>query len=153
MLKLTRLTFASLEFHGLVPISGQRVVVDDVLNLATAIDLVCLRDNTLVLVELKSGYAGDRGASAVINGKVATMHAPLKRANDSNLHRHLSQLTATVALFDAETDTLVRLRQAGVQHVEGVLLYVDDAGSELHTLPDWWRRRGDAVLSRLCGDS
>lgn len=151
MLKLTRLTFVALQHHGLTPIESQRVVIDRRRNLGTAIDVVCQRgDSELVLVELKSGYRGDRTAPAQRPGCVeCMMKAPLSTANDSHLHRHLSQLTATLALFVSETSTIEALKSKGVETIGAALLYVNDDESELHELPDWWRRRGERLLTRI----
>lgn len=152
MLKLTRMTFLALAHHGLKPIESQRVVLDRRRTLGTAIDVVCQRGETeLVLVELKSGYRGDRTAAATMPGrsKAMMMKAPLATAKDSHLHRHFAQLTATLALFVAEEATVEALRQKGVDSISGALLYVNDDESELHELPEWWRRRGERLLSRI----
>jgi hypothetical protein len=149
-LKLTRLTFAALQYHGLAPVTSQRVVLDDVLRLATAVDVVCLRGSALVLVELKCGFGGSRSEPARLRGRAQTFARPFHRATDCHLHRHFAQLAATAALFDAETATGEALQRAGVESVAAALLYVNDDGSELHELPSWWRRRGDQLLATLC---
>lgn len=148
MLKLTRLTFDALTHHGLTPISSQRVVLDEARGIATAVDVVCVKGAELVLVELKTGYSGSRTAQAC-SGVPAWLRAPFATAKDCALHRHLAQLAATVALFDAERATAAALGEAGVEAVTAALLYVDDQGSELHALPDWWRRRGARLLGVL----
>ena len=149
-LKLTRLTFAALRYHNLTPGTAQRVVLDDVLNLGTAIDVVCLRGHELVLVELKTGFVGQRSDPARANGVVQMLRTPFRRAADSHLHRHFAQLAATMALFEAESATLEALTAAGIESVAGVVLYVNDVETEVHELPPWWRRRGDQLLSVLC---
>lgn len=77
------------------------------------------------------------------------LKTPLSKASDSHLHRHLAQLTATLALFLAETGTIKALALKGVDTVGAALLYVSDEGSELHELPDWWRRRGERLLTKI----
>ena len=151
MLKLTRLFFDALAYHHLVPVGSQRVVIDPRRRLGTAIDVVCTRgDHELVLVELKCGFVGDRNDPIVdARGKRVKMKAPLGTAIDSALHRHLAQLAATYELFVSEKSTVAALRAKGFSEVEGALLYVDDLGSELHVLPDWWKRRGERLLAAI----
>ena len=86
MLKLTRLTFNALAYHGLVPVDAQRVVVDLEHGIGTAIDVVCLRGaHELVLVELKTGFGGDRTRDAG-----TCMQKPLTKAKDCHINRHTS---------------------------------------------------------------
>jgi len=149
-LKLTKLTFAALRYHGLTPVTAQRVVLDEVLNVGTAIDIICLRGSELCVTELKTGYAGDRAVAARVGGAAQMMQRPFHRASDCVLHRHFAQLAATLALFESEIETINTLKEIGVTNVRGILLYVNDAETELHELPDWWARRGDKLLSVLC---
>jgi len=147
MLKLTRLAFAALRYHGLEPVEAQRVVLDAGKGLGTAIDVVCTRGaDELVLVELKCGFPGNRSEPAVPR---AMMGGPLRKAVDCALHRHLAQLAATAALFKAEAGTLRALAAKGVTRVSGVLLYVNDDATEVHELPDWWERRGVKILDAI----
>lgn len=147
MLKFTRLAFAALRYHDLVPIGSQRVVLHDRKRLATAVDVVCSRGkDELVLLELKTGYCGDRKAPTLPK---ANLKAPLQKAADCALHRHFSQLAATLALFKREKGTLRALKGKGVVNVSGVLLYVDDAGSQKYELPTWWARRGEKILDAI----
>ena len=152
-LQLTNHVFDALAYHKLEPIEAQRVVLDERRGLATAVDIVCKhkeRDDALVLVELKTGYRGDRAEPVRDSfGKVLKMQAPLRQATDCALHRHLAQLAATHALFVKETGTVAALKRKGVTEVTGALLYVTPAASELHELSDWWRRRGNRLLERL----
>lgn len=147
MLKFTRLAFAALRYHDLVPIGSQRVVLHDRKRLATAVDVVCSRDeDELVLVELKCGFAGDRSTPTFPK---ANLQAPLSKAVDCALHRHFAQLAATTALFEREAGTLRALKGKGIAKVSAVLLYVSDEGSEKHELPAWWRRRGAKILDAI----
>ena len=77
------------------------------------------------------------------------MKAPLEKAKDCHLHRHFAQLSATLALLEAEKGTLKALKAKGVARVSGALLYVDDTESTLFELPGWFRRRGDELLRRI----
>ena len=150
MLKLTKHCFAALDHHGLKPVEAQRVVLDRRRRVATAADVVCQRGaDELVLVELKCGYRGDRAAPARLRGRTVKMRAPLRTATDCALHRHLAQLAATHALFLRETGTVKALATRGVTRVAGALLYVDDEATELHALPDWWKRRGERLLDAI----
>ena len=147
MLKLTRLFFKALTYHHLVPVGSQRVVIDSTKRIGTAIDVVCTRgEHELVLVELKCGFSGARAASAGTR-----LQVPLGKAKDSALHRHFAQLAATLRLFEREDDTLAQLAAKGIDTVSGVLLYVDNAASELFTLPAWWRKRGSKIVDRIAG--
>lgn len=147
MLKFTRLAFAALRYHDLVPIGSQRVVLHDRKRLATAVDVVCSRgEDELVLLELKTGYVGDKKAPTLPK---ANLKAPLHKAVDCALHRHFAQLAATTALFEREAGTLRALKGKGIARVSAVLLYVSDEGSEKHELPAWWRRRGAKILDAI----
>ena len=147
MLKLTRLAFAAMRYHGLEPVEAQRVVLDASRGLGTAVDVVCTRGaDELVLLELKCGFPGNRSDPAVPR---AMMGVPLGKAVDCALHRHLAQLAATVTLFKGEAGTLRALAAKGVTRVSGVLLYVNDDATEVHELPDWWERRGAKILEAI----
>ena len=152
-LQLTRITFDSLAYHHLEPIEAQRVVLDERRRLATAIDVVCInkdRVDEIVLVELKTGFCGDRSMPARdARGEAIRMKAPLATARDCALHRHLAQLSATRELFVREASTMKALKDKGITRVTGALLYVTPSASELHTLPCWWIRRGHKILDRL----
>tara|TARA_B100001057_G_scaffold461069_3_gene512741 strand:- start:1035 stop:1772 length:738 start_codon:yes stop_codon:yes gene_type:complete len=145
MLKLTRLTFNALAYHGLVPVDAQRVVIDAERGIGTAIDVVCMRGQAeLVLVELKTGFGGDRTRDAG-----TCMQQPLAKARDSHINRHFAQLAITLHLFKRETRTLAKLLSKNVDAVSGCVLYVDGDVSELFALPGWWERRGDLLADRI----
>ena len=145
MLKLTRLTFNALAYHGLVPVDAQRVVIDGSRGIGTAVDVVCTRgDHELVLVELKTGFGGDRTKSAG-----AFMQNPVVKARDSNVNRHFAQLAVTIHLFKQEEKTLAKLKSKGVDQVSGCVLYVDANVSEKFDLPSWWEKRGARILARI----
>jgi hypothetical protein len=148
-LRLVDLIFRALNSQGMVPVMGQRVVADPERGLATAVDLVCSRRGALVLVELKTGYSGNRTLAAKQDGRSANMGGPFRSAHDTILNRHFAQLTATTALFVRETSTLQRLSGLGLKGVESVLLYATNDGVEIHELPEWWHRRGERLLTAL----
>jgi hypothetical protein len=148
-LKLVDLIFRALHAHGIAPIMGQRVVCDQARGLGTAVDLVGCRGDALVLIELKCGYSGNRTLAAKIGGTNAKMNAPFRSANDTILHRHLAQLTATTAMFLKEISTLERLSALGLKRVESVLLYATNDDVEVHFLNEWWFRRGERLLEAL----
>lgn len=152
-LQLTNHVFDALAYHKLEPIDAQRVVLDERRGLATAVDIVCknkVHDDELVLVELKTGYRGDRSAPVRnVAGMAIKMQTPLATARDCALHRHLAQLAATRALFVQEEATIKALKKKGVTRVVGLLLYITPAASEVHRLEDWWCRRGQPLLDRL----
>ena len=145
MLKLTRLFFDALNYHQLVPVGSQRVVIDPSRRIGTAVDVVCTRGaHELVLVELKCGFVGDRSASAGTK-----FQPPLSKAKDCALHRHFAQLAVTLHLFERETRTQTKLASKGIDTVSAVLLYVDDRASEKYELPAWWKKRGGAIADRI----
>ena len=152
-LKLTNHVFDALAYHKLEPIEAQRVVLDERRGLATAIDIVCKnkeRTDEIVIVELKTGYRGNRSAPVIgPRGAVLKMNAPLGTAHDCALHRHLSQLSATRELFVREAATMKALHVKGITRVVGMLLYVTPLASEVHALPAWWSKRGERLLDRL----
>ncbi len=152
-LQLTNHVFDALAYHKLEPIEAQRVVLDERRGLATAIDIVCKnkeRTDEIVIVELKTGYRGDRSAPVLgLRGAVRKMNAPLGTAHDCALHRHLAQLSATRELFVREAATMKALHVKGITRVVGMLLYVTPLASEVHALPAWWSKRGERLLDRL----
>ena len=146
MLKLTRLFFGALTYHGLTPVGSQRVVIDRERGLGTAVDVICMRGKCeLVLVELKTGFGGDRSRSGG-----TFMQAPIRKAKDCYVNRHFAQLAITMHLFNQEADTLAKLGAKGIDEVSGCVLYVDGDNSEKFELPNWWRKRGARLADRIC---
>lgn len=150
-LKLTRLVFAALKHHALRPLVAQYVVGRDDLRVGTAVDVVCERSDRVVLVELKCGFAAvDRvKAARDTRGRECRMRPPLARAKDTIVNRHLAQLAATRALFVSDANRAERLERKGVGGVDAALLYACDECSELFWLPEWWERRGEALLGHV----
>ena len=145
MLKLTRLAFNALAYHSLVPVGSQRVVIDALRGIGTAADVVCTRGtHELVLVELKTGFGGDR-----TRGAGTLMQAPLEKTKDCNIHRHFAQLAVTMHLFNQELDTVAELATKGIDKISGCVLYVDADLSEKFELPAWWERRAARILNRI----
>lgn len=152
MLKLTRLVFEAFRYHDLKPVMAQRIVLDEPLRLATAIDVVCQRgSDELVAVELKCGYAGDRNLAAYdpTTNTSCTLAAPCSKARDTILHRHLLQLSTSLALFMRETSTLAALEKLGITQVSGCVLYVNSTGSDLHEMQPYWSKRGSKLVSAI----
>ena len=77
------------------------------------------------------------------------MGVPFASANDTILNRHFAQLTATTAMFVREIETLRRLSEIGLKRVESVLVYATNDDVEVHSLPEWWLKRGERLLSVL----
>jgi hypothetical protein len=148
-LRLVDLIFRALHAQGMEPIMGQRVVCDSGRGLGTAVDLVCSRGDALILVELKTGYSGNRTLSAKSGGQNAKLQYPFRTANDTILNRHLAQLTATTAMYIKEVPTLERLSALGLKRVEAALLYATNDDVEVHALPQWWYKRGERLLGAL----
>ena len=151
-LRLTNTTLAALKEKGLRPVVAQRSVLYDRHGcIATAADFMAMRgDSELVVVELKCGFVNGRTATALTNGRKQRMRAPLTRATDCVLHRHMAQLATTHRMFVSERGTMRRLRdEFGVDQVSGVLVYVDDDAVEFVELTDWWKKKGGAILSTV----
>jgi hypothetical protein len=145
MLKLTKLCFNALAYHNLVPVGSQRVVIDRQRGIGTAADVVCTRGNhELVLVELKTGFGGDR-----TKGAGTCMQSPIPKAKDTHVNRHFAQLAVTLHLFRQEADTQAKLLAKGIDKVSGCVLYVDADLSELFALPVWWERRAARIVDRI----
>lgn len=151
--KLTRLAFGALEAAGLEPITGQRVVLDEKRGIATACDVVCYRkqDNSLVVVELKTGYSGNRTMPATTTKNQACFLAsPCSTASDCVLNRHLAQLSVTRYLLSCENSFVKSLKaKFGICSIQGALLYCCDRDSSLYTLNDWWFRRSKRIVDTI----
>ena len=154
-MRLSKAAFAALETLNLTPAMGQRVVLDSARGVATAADVVATRplegqpgQFEVVIVELKTGYGGNRSAAATDKrGRAVQMRAPCRTAKDCVLNRHLAQLAATYALFKQEKGTLKALQSIHATKTSAALLYVcESKGPECFWLPDWWERRGSKLL-------
>lgn len=148
MLKMTRLVFSTLRLNNLEPLIAQRVVHDG--RIGTALDFVCQRGgDELVVMELKTGFAGNRDSAAVISGRAQTMASPCAKARDSVYNRHLAQLAVGLHLFSREKETLNKLSYKGIKSVTGALLYVNNDASSLYPLPHYWEKRGAKIAAVL----
>ena len=129
------MVLSGLAARGLEPVGSQRCAISERHRVGTAADIVAFSEasNRLVVVELKCGYDHGRKAAAERDGKPCAMQAPLSRVSDCNLHRHMLQLCVTRHLFAAETSTLARLGELGIEpEVDAVLMYANDAGVEFY---------------------
>lgn len=150
--KFTNFAFSALAKANLEPLLGQRVALSRQHGIATAADMLCYHEpsNSVVVVELKCGFSGNRTAPAAKGNRPQKMAAPCSGATDCLLHRHLAQLTATRQLLIKEPRLLTTLKSKfGVTEIKGVLLYVCDRDSQLHELSAWWMRRGKALVDLL----
>ena len=150
--KFTTLTFSALEKAGLEPLLGQRVVLSRKNGIATAADMICLHaaSKSLVVVELKCGFSGNRTLPAVYKGRLQKMKAPCGGADDCVLNRHFAQLAVTRHLFATEPRLCSQLKkQFGITEIRGVLLYVCDRDTQIHFLRNWWEKRGAALVEKL----
>jgi len=148
--KLSRMCFIALAKAGLEPVCGQRVVLNAQKRLGTACDVVCYSSlaNRLTVVELKSGFSGNRTLPAVDGrGVKQKLASPCSTSDDSLLNRHLAQLTVTHHLLASETDLRKQLKKLGIEsEIDASLLYVCDRDSSLYKLDAWWRRRGKRLV-------
>lgn len=149
---LTKMALAAFAHRGLEPIVAQRVVCSEIHRIGTAADVICYskKENCIVVVELKCGFDAGRKAAARKGGAACKMQGPLVKAADSNVHRHLAQLAATVGMLKKERATLDRIAGLGVERdPRGLLMYVADEGVEFFRLTEWWSRRGTKILGRI----
>lgn len=155
--RLTRLAVAALHRDGLRMASAQHPVVHAARGVASAADLLCLRecddDPTqleLVIVEVKTGYDDKRMDVCRKNGGAIHMKAPLHRVGDSWCHRHLAQLAATWRMFVQDEALMAALRDtARVRDVSGMLLYLTERDVEAIALPEWWAHVSSDLLAHL----
>jgi hypothetical protein len=140
--KLTQLLVAYFKKHNFQLLASQVPAMWRSRRLATAADLVAIKGDELIVVELKSGHMTGRDAAATLKKKVQTLRGPLKKATDTTLHRHFSQLSATIAMLNSS------LGPIATRHgftVGGMLLYANAEGITSYALPKWWQKRGLAI--------
>jgi hypothetical protein len=150
--KLSKMAFSALEKAGIQPICGQRVVLNAEKRIATAADVIGYResDRSLVVVELKCGFAGTRTLPALHKSKPQQLESPCSTAVDCVLNRHLAQLATTRHLLANETTFVSTLKKKfGVHAVQGVLLYACDRDTALYPLNDWWVRRSGKIVDAI----
>jgi hypothetical protein len=150
--KFTTLAFSALEKAGLKPVVGQRVSLSRAHGIATAADMICYHEETgsLVVVELKCGFSGNRTLPATVKRTPQKMRSPCSGASDCLLHRHIAQLTVTRHLLATEPRLLSQLKKKfNITNIRGSLLYVCDRDTQLHELGSWWMKRGKALMELL----
>lgn len=147
---LSKYVLCALKAKGLTPVLAQRAVMNGQRNVATAADILALGpDNSLVVVELKTGHDQGRLLPATKQGRPQTMRGPLSRASDCVYHRHLAQLTATRHMLTTDPVTMGALAAEGITRVDGMLLYCTDTQVDCHDLDDWWKKKGAALVRAL----
>lgn len=149
-----RLLLSALYKEGLLPVVGQFAVAARANRVATAADLLAMdsRDGSLVVVELKCGYAGERDAAAFDGNN---MHPPLASLPDTVRNRHLAQLAATVELVRQDESIQSIHSQMTTMDgtpapraVRGILLHATVDRVEVSWLSDNWLARGRLILAR-----
>jgi hypothetical protein len=130
---------------NLTPVCAQLAVTNG--RIATAADIVCLNGaHELVVVELKTGFLGNRNQPCMRRGHRCRMRPPVSQLPDTFLHRHCLQLGATLALLRANARRIQGLLELGVRKTSAVLLYVSDDGADAVTLDTYFLRRAEAIL-------
>lgn len=150
--KITRFVFNALEKAGLEPIMGQRCVASARHRLGTGCDLVCWNKETrqVVVVELKTGFRANINLPAVNSKKKPlNMNSPCSTAADCILHRHFAQLAVTHFMLASEPGLLTSLKKMGVVGFSASLLYANDSQTTLFELPNWWKKRGNAITEAI----
>ena len=118
--------------HKLEPVDAQRVVLDEGRRLGTAVDVCCYdAAQGAGAGRAQNGLCGrPRAARARPFGRVLGMQAPLAKAVDCALHRHLSQARGDARALPARGGHAAGVKRKGIHKVEGALLYVTDHASE-----------------------
>lgn len=155
---LTKVALGALHHAQLTPVLAQRTVCNHSRGIGSAADVIALTSvgNELVVIELKCGFDGG-GRLAPVTKRfpgqqkptVLKMRSPLDNANDCVMHRHLAQLSATVAMFRSERETMEALRSQGVESVRGLLLYCSDEEVEYVDMDEWWVEKGVHIVHAL----
>ena len=145
--KLTDIALKALDVQSLKLVCGQLAVSSPNRAVGSAIDLVACREDELVIIELKCGHDTGRTAPARFRGKEQHMRGPLKTAKDCVQNRHLAQLAASVEMFKSNQHAMKAVASAGIKKITAKLMYVRDTNVELLDLPQWWIKRGSAILS------
>ena len=152
MFRLTRMALCALANRGLDPVIAQRSVISEQHKIGTAADIVAYHkdSNRLVVIELKCGYDRGRQAAAVDGGEPCRMRTPCSAASDCNVHRHLAQLCVTRELLAREQETVKKVGDLGIdQTIDGLLMYINDAGAEFYELTEWWREKATRVVQAI----
>lgn len=143
---LTQLLLAYFEKHRIQLLGAQVAGMRRANRLATAADLVAKQDKELLVIELKCGYSAGRTAATTLRGRAQKMRGPLKQATDCILHRHFSQLSATMALL---SPSLIPIAKRHDLAIKGVVLYANQEGITAYTLPKWWTKRGMLICGAV----
>ena len=150
---LTKLVLVTLLESNLVPVVAQRGCCSVQQRVATAADIVCYntKTNCICIVELKCGFSGCRTAAAMLNGKACKMKAPIDKAPDCVLNRHLAQLAITTHLIKSEKTMLAKMGSLGVdiETIESKLLYANEEKCDVIDLPLWWSNKSGKILQVL----
>lgn len=141
-----------LKTRGLAPVLCQRVVALPAKGLATAVDLLCFdaAEQALWVLELKCGYAGDRAMACRAGGKDCRLEAPLAKAPDTHLNRHILQAVLGREMLMLEPGFAEQLMQKfGVSDVRAAVLYVNGATVDLVVPDAWWTRKAPQALQAV----
>jgi hypothetical protein len=148
---LSTLVLSAMEARNLQPVLAQRAVMNDHMGVATAADILALdrTDNSLVVLELKTGHDQGKELAAVKNGVSQKMRKPLSRASDCVLNRHFAQLAATHQMLTSDPVTMKALCDEGITRVEGLLMYCTDDNVDCYELNEWWKGNAIAIVRSL----
>lgn len=150
---MTKIALATLHSQGIEPIAAQVPVCCDANGVATAVDVLAVRQChddrdmlELVIIELKTGYDQDRMKS----NQELHLKAPLNTVNDNWCARHLTQLACTWRMFIQNKEMLTALKnRCHVRDVTAVLLYVTEHDQEMIELPYFYGERSRQVLQKM----
>ena len=154
--KLSQYVLAFLRQQKMAPVLCQRVVLNARLRVATAIDMLCYEAATgsLWVVELKSGFAGDRNAPAVGPRGACMLRGPLSRVSDCLHTRHALQAVLSRQLLVEEPELMDRLStrfSITPEDVKVGVLYVNGHSVDLVEPDKWWLRAANKSLTSLRG--
>lgn len=139
-------SYPSWHADPLLPLSAFRVRPDEHLTvqdlggpLAYIPVLLCLQ-----------GYAGDRAMACRADGKECRLEAPLSKAADTHLNRHILQAVLGREMLVLEPGFAEQLMQKfGVSDVRAAVLYVNGATVDLVVPDAWWTRKAPKALQRM----
>lgn len=149
---LTNVALATLHERRWEPVCAQRGVCDEKRRVGTALDILCYerKTNRLLVVELKTGFSGDKKLAAQKAGKPCKMHAPLSRVPDNTINRHFAQLAATREMLQSEAPFIGLIKGMDIESdIGAVLLYVNDDMAETYVLDAWWVSHAKRMLTAL----
>lgn len=132
----SRKLLASLAKVGLTPVCSQVPLYDPSSGIATAADIVCVKNGKPWIVEVKAGW----DKTETYDRACSLMSLPLKEKNDCPKNQHLLQTLVTRYLFRVTF---------GLTDVEACVACVNSGGVRFCKVDEWWQRKEADVVRAL----